>query len=461
MQRGAATVHLHENASASVSVELEIVVSRGWLEELELDGFDQPARLDAQTPPALTAKADAAAKFTPQIGEGRGGALRFKFSGRGNSPRRGRYVVRFHYQTDMKDRLHLLEDGRMHLSWEFPGFRTSLDDVEITIVVPSRSADSFPATTSSDPSRTSSAHSTQTIRGKQTSTFVFRRGHLPRTVPWRVGVAVPRTTFPSVSSVDLGRRDPTGVPQNAAVAAPGFRATDWVPLGLWFWFLLHNRLYRRFARLRAAVPKALVPMPASLRVVLSLVVALGTVSVWGTWPTAGYALLVFLAALFTERTPEHSAASAAEEGWRVATLDELRKAQIAQRAEAVGIVPYLDPSTPVGFLLLCTAVAAFCFTSLPSGVAVDDAVALAALACLPLLSTTRFHLPRTVSARLLAAAQASDAVRQDDSACRLEVRGVPARDARLLVWGTSGEYAYRSVETSGFGGTIKAMKPVH
>lgn len=259
-----AEVAVAPDASAQVQVELQVEVRGGWLEGLELAGFEEEMQLDEGS---VVFVSDEGERLTPRVRVRDDGRIQLRFARR-SAPRRGRYRVRLHYGTDLAP--HARADGDAHalLSWTMPGWRSGLDGVEVTLALPGAQADFAPD--ESERATVQRERSVDRAAGTPRTQLRWRRAHLPRTLPWEVTARVPR------ADLDPGVVE-TPRPPNAAPPPPTALGDSEAPDPRWPFLVLALlcvgwlTVFARRAGARGALPRGVLPMPTAARVVVAVV----------------------------------------------------------------------------------------------------------------------------------------------------------------------------------------------
>ncbi|MEM9863517.1 MAG: hypothetical protein AAF938_18115, partial [Myxococcota bacterium] len=292
-----ATVNVRDPSQLHVSVELDLHVSGGWLESLEVAGFDEGLVLEEDSVRFIEVGGGAR---TPRVRQRRG-RLTFTFPRRG-APRRGDYRVRFAYTAPA-----LEADDSGTLSWTLPGWRTGLDGVVIHTV-----GDASLEFAEAVGGSVTIARQRSENAGE--ATLRWQRAHLPRTVPWTVrfrttqGAEASQLEQAATTSPTHARADDAPAPPKA----PGWLFAVLAVLGALFAWLFEGRARRYRSRARP-----LLPLPLALRVFLLFGWAFAAAH-------AGPAIAaVGMASLLWQRTGAPPSAPRLG-GWRAARAGERR-----------------------------------------------------------------------------------------------------------------------------------------
>lgn len=446
VRRGSAHVEVSPEGSAVVSLEVELVVSRGWLEEFEFNGLGDNIALDPNHPPSLTSIGEPSQKFSPEVLPVTGG-FRLRLSGRGNSPRRGRYRVHARYTTKLpSNAIRSVSQSDVEVHWTFPSWRTSLDDVSVSISVPSPHVQEAAAMTHGDATHARS----RIVRGQHRGTIIFSRKHLPRTVPWAVGAQFPAAALapgvvPSPQPAHQGAAGrKTANDEDATVT------TLAVALLVALFLSANGFLYRRATQRRGGTPSPLVPLQPVLRSAISLLLAGAAGLLWKHSPATALVCTGLTAVMHFERTPQTSTSGTHD--WRPATAHDLRCGRRMHMRTRLGWHGFADLTTPTGAGLVAVLVGLL-VSLRPTEVDLDSLIAFLALALTPLASATRFHLPSTGATRLAQLPKLTLGQPRDGRSYALEVCGDPIEDARLICRGPGSAVTTHSLaEVSGPGG---------
>jgi hypothetical protein len=410
-----AFVEIDENAQARVALELVVRIDAGWLEAIEIAGLDPGLTLDPSKEPWATT--GDGIKYRPTATVRRDGTIEIGFSGRGRSPRRGTLRIGLVYRADLSAHaLTALDDGMLRIDWTFPGWRTGLDAVVLGMRVPS-----LDARIARDPSQG------RIVRGQTTSTAYFERGHLPRTAGWTIGVELPAEHM--AVSLRAARVEDAVKAELGEIELHSFEENAWLSGLLALWTLAVTIAFRRACLARGARPLAWIPLPFSLRALV--VLGLGALApfVAEMEPLYGFAAVLGVVLVGLERTPRAVPRTFEDEPRRAGTAD-LRRARVEVRLEQLGFRLALDPTTPIG--LACAALVLTAVVLL-SGYETLDAPRVIAIALflVPPLAATRFHLPPSGAASLLALARLASGMR-DEVALDLRVIGTRAAWLRVI-----------------------------
>ncbi len=385
------SAHLDMRSSERVSVELRlrILVQRGWVEGFDIDGLGEHVQLDPERPATMTA-ADGS-EHHPLVNTGRG-RLRLSFS-RHDTPTRGQYEAKIFYS----EMLHVTEEqphsDRLRVSWSLPPWQNGLDNVSIEIIAQAGAQ-------AVDPD-TNQGHVTADTMDRGTL-IRFRRIHLPRTLPWRVLVDLPRPESseraPKTRAADLVAKP------SPRISSEPFRAYGpwWVVLLLGAIILAKEWLFERACR-----EQNLRRRPwfgnSLLRYVLVVSACTGVVGTGSkAWwiPVAAWFSLLLLSG---ERCPLRSDPRDAPISRTAMNADFVRARRLRRQAWRAPL-SVLDASSRGGIavltaiVVLCTLLNAFSF----SEPFVWCSGALAAVLFGPIMLTRTPHfLPSTPEQRLL------------------------------------------------------------
>ncbi|MEM7433889.1 MAG: hypothetical protein AAF436_01965 [Myxococcota bacterium] len=171
-----ATVEVHDDAEASVFLDLRLQVHAGWVNELEIAGLGSGVVVDPRRPPYL--RSEDGEVYRPEVELTEDGRIRLSFERRG-APRKGEYrvLVRYRAKTQVSA---VRGTDEAEVLWSLPAWETGLHDVTVDIraprgsVVPSALRDSSPGVTLTTHERPGATQ------------FVWRRIHLPRHTPWNL-----------------------------------------------------------------------------------------------------------------------------------------------------------------------------------------------------------------------------------------------------------------------------------
>ncbi len=389
-----ADVDVDASGHAQVTLLLTVRIGGGWLSGLDLDGLDPDLVLDEAKPPWAMSADDPTQTWTPTVRVREEGGVRLGFGGRG-SPRRGTLLVGLSYATELAGRgTTPIDDGQVRVSWTLPGWRAGLDNVEVKIATP-EGAEVAPSM--EDGSEAADDISEEERPGH--SVHVFRRIHLPRTMPWTVSVDLP------AEALDPALRGPTvalpHTPEARSEPVEGPVAGLAMILLVAFLSLASRASFASACRARDLRPRPLVAGPFWLILpAIAALVALGQRFVLAE-PAVTVATLVAIAAAAIQRAPRARAALPALGGGPLGreALAIAKRERFA--AHLIG-TPLLDLTTLGGAALFFAAVAAALTLGDELG-HTPSALSLAAvgLSTIPFLTATRFHLTRGRAERLL------------------------------------------------------------
>jgi hypothetical protein len=353
-----AVVTVAPDASATVDLAVGLQVHGGWLERLDLEGFDEDLALDEASPVVVVD--DEGGERTPRVQVRDGGRVRLEFTRR-EAPRRGRHELRLRYRTALGHRHTTPVDAAtVRLRWVLPAWRDGLDGASVTLDVPGGAR---PAATA-EVDEGSLAAATEVERtereGAGRTRVTMTRPHLPRSTSWTVAVDVdadaldpglgrPRPT-PAASARTDAQRETEAFARGAGASVAGLL------LGLALWSRLGHR--RRGVgegyRMRPWVPGP----PA-----LHAAVGLGCVAASGALASASAALALVPAAVCVALGLARAVPSGAEVPPRdredpgdhviSATRDATRRAWRGRLAARLGDPrAAVDAGTAVGACLL-------------------------------------------------------------------------------------------------------------
>ncbi|RLB49863.1 MAG: hypothetical protein DRJ42_20090 [Deltaproteobacteria bacterium] len=389
-----AHVDVDENGSALVGLVLTVHIHGGWLEGLDLEGLDPDIALIADKPPSAVSVDDPNQKWSLTARPRDDGGLRLSFPRRA-SPRRGRIRISLAYTTNLSGRgAQPIEDERVRISWSLPGWRSGLESVVVALTTP--------AGASAGPEMSEGANAADEITehdGGAVTTHVFRRLHLPRTIPWTVSVELPAEVMaPALRGPQMIRPDRAA---GLGDGEPGSPVIPFIFLALPLLAALGSRLsFDAAARRRGLVPRPVIPGPGWLAVPAML--GLGALAHRAAidQPAVTLALLAAGTALSLQRTPVRLQGPVASALGPVAP-DHVRAARRAGRWAHVLGSPLLDITTFGGAaLFFALAAAAVTFGEGAQGLP-PATVGMLFLILLPFALATRWHLPKTDGAKLL------------------------------------------------------------
>ena len=455
IQRGNATIELQPDGSAHVSLELQLAIARGWLEQLELATLDEPLTLDVSRPPSFVGTEEPVEKYRPLVSVSDGGTVRLNFHGRGASPRRGRYITRLHYSTQLEARIRPTTPGSAKISWQFPAFQTSLDDVSLTVIAPTRYARYIPITDESAPDVT-----VRSIQSHDHTILLFRRSHIPRHTPWDISLLLPRA---ALSQMAIPPAAATTATASGSPAKKLSTSVSLFPLVAVLLLAACGVLYRRTLQQRGGETRGLVPLAlfprAAVTVLLGSAAAVWCVEI----PAVALGCVATAAMLQVElppALPQRVDDGRALAQWRCIARRDLKRARRQQVFEALGLAGFVDITTPLGMALVTLAIAGAGYWLKGSEIPPPVAFSCGSLSLVPLLSMTRFHLPGHPDGRLDLIRKFAAKITSSQTAWRLEVRDDPVADARLVrICPDGSEHIFGVSEEVQLGGTQKTVCP--
>lgn len=392
-----AEVTIDGEARARVALTVDVHVHGGWLEGLDLAGFDPDLVVDEASP--AFALDQAGERYTPTIRTLEGGRIQLSFAR--HSPRRGRVTIVMAYHTSLAHRATepLPGEDRVRVRWALPGWSGGLDGVQIDVLAP-------PGSTMAPGQRTEPGASLTTLVEERDgrAALRWRRAHLPRTVSWVVAVDVPAAAMaPSLRGPPV-LASTAPAPHRAARALPRVDPRfSWFAFALAIGLLVVLKTFcmRRLARLARSAVAPLVPLPAIVRLPLALVgCALGGwLGAAHPWPAiAALASAALLSAYRAGLPPPPSRLGA----WRDVDARWIHAARRASTWSLLAPRGLLDVTTPLG------AAHALAWLSLPlswpalAGPPMEmEMLWLMAVLPLPILATgTRLSFPPGPTASL-------------------------------------------------------------
>ncbi len=395
VQTARVRVEVDPQAQATVQVELRVEVRAGWLEGLEVAGFDDALRLDDES--VRFEGTEEEGSFHPRVRRRDDGRIQFRFERR-HAPRRGAYRVLFSYVSDLTSVLRPVaeDESHLHVEWTLPGWRSGLDGVEIALVLPGD------AIFGADESERATVQRDRTTIGGQTQ-LAWRRAHLPRTLPWRVTAAVSRSAMdPQVVTAATVPALATPAEQDAeplepVVGAPTREATASAtrPLAFGALFVFCGLLLLAFRaeaiRLRAS-PRGLLPGPLWIRItMLAAACAVGawavaTAWIWGAATAATLCMVMKETAPLAPKLGRWAALDAED-------VDRLRREAILERVRPLS---WFDPSRAAGVAVwVAGAIAIRAWLS--AGAALEDLLPCVAAAAAASLTCGWSRLPKSVA----------------------------------------------------------------
>jgi hypothetical protein len=171
------TTELLADGRARVLVELALAVDGGWVEALELPGFEGVVAVDPDQPATLVQASGR--ELHPQLELGASGGLVVRFARR-EAPRRGEHRLRFAYLADPP--LSADPEGGLRLAFTLPGWEAGLRKATVVVVAPL-------GTRALPEADEPIAPQSRDVMGR--TELVFERVHLPRRTPWVVRMALP------------------------------------------------------------------------------------------------------------------------------------------------------------------------------------------------------------------------------------------------------------------------------
>jgi len=392
VQSVAAHVQVDPTGQADVSLTLTVRIGGGWLEGIDIDGLDPDLVLSEEKPPWAVSATDPELEWSPRVRVQEEGRIRLSFPGRG-SPRRGTLLIGINYTTELAERgIQSIDDARVRISWTLPGWRTGIDGVEVTLVTP---VGAEPASAMEDGPE--AADELAVLSEDGASIHSFRRIHLPRTVPWTVSVDLP------ASAVDPALRGPSvAAPRPTATATEAPIDGGAIPLVLFVLFvaLMSRASFAASCRKRGATARPVVGGPLWLVIPGAAALAVLAVRHAATTPIASIALVTVIAMLSLQRSPvTRRSTHVAFTPCTPAQLGAARRRLIT--AHAFGS-PVLDLTTGLGSFLLVAILWAAAFLG---GVLIRPTafgLACLGLVAIPFATATRYHLPGSPDAHLVA-----------------------------------------------------------
>ncbi len=454
VQTARGTVTVSEDGTARVALVLSVRIHRGWLEGLDIVGLDPDLELDEDKPVWASTGEEPGRKFTPEVRLHRRGRLSLSFRGRGASPRRGLLWVGLSYRTRAVD-VTPGDDGELEIRWTLPAWQSGLDGVVLAMRVPGSGAQPLEETGAED-----TIH-TRVVEGEQNTTAIWERPHLPRTVPWTIGVRSPAEHYVAgLHRVSYGR--PPKPPASLAPhVAPQSRVAV-VAAALWLWFAFIGWTFERAARRVGAVARRLVPLPLFGSLLLQAGLLTGGTFGWESHPSASLVAFALATILALSTTAERIRAPTGRGAWAAPDRETLQRTRVERWRQHLGVGCPGDGTSLLG-LLLALVVAVGCLaTTWDTG----DLLLSASLLFLfmPPLTATRFHLPSTATERLRLLAAVARRTSRVGLALRLEVwreggKGELA-EARLLCVepGNDEPLEARIAEVRGLGGVRRELQ---
>lgn len=366
MESARASLRVEGDGHAEVQLDLRVGVRGGWLEGLEIAGLDPDFELLGE----IRFVAEDGTVHHPRVQQSDGRVwLRFD---RASAPRRGKHEVSVRYRTDLGPSVRP-EGDQLRLEWTLPGWRNGLDGVEVMVDAPAGATFA-----QDDEGAATVARSARDVAGR--AVLTWRRAHMPRTVPWTIAFTLPRDVALSALS-DRLEVAPLGAPSPAVADPPSDAPAPLdAPVGLLpllaFFTLASSATFARRTRRRGASPCPLIPMPARLRVVLTL----GAVSVGAWFPQALLPAMAAIGTLGWQRTP-HALRTPRLGAWRGHPGASGIEMQTQEER-------FFDLSHPLGVITLGV--------SLGLGMWIASASWLVGWLVVPWLSGTDTQLPRSL-----------------------------------------------------------------
>ena len=218
-----AVVELDEAAEAWVRLDLTVTVHGGWLGALELSGFAPTLQLESSGPARF--RTESGELLAPHVRADED-AIVLSFP-RELAPRRGTHTVSLRLRASFAEQLGRQDPGsdRLTLQFGLPGWEAGLETAVVIWRGPFALEAEADATVAREVRRERTADGTA-VR--------FTRFHLPREVPWTVGVRAarsdlsafrpPSTVRVAASQTRLPRRRATGCLLGGAIFASALGA---------------------------------------------------------------------------------------------------------------------------------------------------------------------------------------------------------------------------------------------
>lgn len=392
IESAGAVVDAREEASARVSLHVDLRIRGGWLTGLELTGLDPDLSLLESARAVLIG--EDGRRYFPSVEVMGSGVVWLRFN-RPNAPRRGRYRAELHYESPLAGPRTL--DGRRGIEFTLPGFVDDLEGAEIRIIAPPEA--SLPR--DFDP-RAIVRHHIEDRDGEKI--FSFRRIQLPRGRSFTVRVDLPSERPPleivegrSFGSIAEGFGAFTRPPSPAEVA---------LPLLMALWSIAARAAFRRAAWRRGTRPRSLFgPESPLVHSALVLLLAGAAVILFPRIELAAFGALLLLVALSLERNPSFERPPAPGE-FSMVTARYLREAREAVKKLRLEPIRFFDPLCFVGAPIFLIAVALIVYLEASSGLPIRKLSSFTAYHGLFLfgalaLSTGKGRLPRLPEERLL------------------------------------------------------------
>lgn len=356
------TVELGRDGAATVTHELMLKVRGGPLKTLSLDGIDADAVVQADAT-VTRARGNRTAQHIPlNLDVREDGSLQIEIDHK-KGLRRGVYLFRFSYQTDLSRAERLRRRGQLsELSWVGPRLPNGVSSAKVLFRIPR--ADTAPHLPSTDASTEDLGLAeefdgiflSQLRREASTDVLEVVRPHVAKGEPvvWRVLIDSRALDgyspeAPAAAPVDLEHPEELGLGTNPRTLVLGGILLA-IALVYAVLCLLKAHWVARACERRGAVPRALVPLPTSLRSTLAGFTLAGAVAVgWLTsWPTVAAALLVVSMVLASHIAPRARSRVRGPGQWLPLTDDEAFKQRPAGPPLPGRI---LDAGSPIGFVL--------------------------------------------------------------------------------------------------------------
>ncbi len=364
IQSDAVNLDVERDGSATVRHDLVLRVRGGPLRDLELAGVDSDAEPIADATVVASAAGSAPAPLPVILHLGDDGTLRLEIDD-DNGIRRGTYRFRFGYRTNLMRRgLIRPSDSRAEVRWIGPRFSQGVDSAMVVFrLPPAPEAPALPPLAGDvganlDPELGGVFLGTLR-RAADKDEFEVVRPYVAQGEPvvWRVLADVRAFGAPAASGAPaapvtregpglLGSRERLGAVAAAALVALGYA-------------LLVALKWRAFARAcatRRALPRALLPLPASLRGALAGAVLVGAAAVaLLTEHTLVAGVLLVASMLLASAAPPRLLPPLRGPGsWREVSTEA---AQPPRRTRAGNAGALLDVGTAPGFALFALALA--------------------------------------------------------------------------------------------------------
>ena len=354
-------IDVKSDGSAVVSHEITMKVRGGPLEGFVLDGVDADAKPFSDATVTATTKR----KLTlPVLIERRDdGGLALEVDNE-KGLRRGTYLWRFSYRTHLLDRGLVAASGnRAAVRWVGPRYSDGIDSVKVLFQFPP--APTPPELPRVDPEQAElgldedpgGVFLSSLRRTNDRDELEVVRPHVARGEPvvWRVvtdaRVFAELTPPDPVPAVEAAPLEWAASPERRSFY---FAIAFGVALAYALLVVMKWMALRRACEGSRARPRALVPLPSSLRGVLAglLLVAAGGVALMTDWGTLAGVLLVGAIAFAAHLAPRQDPPLRGPGVWKI-VADDVGFRQ--RRRRSFGM--WLDAGTPWGFLLFLLALA--------------------------------------------------------------------------------------------------------